>query len=58
MNEKQPDRFQIGRTIALSGVVFVISFAVLIMMLLAVMLMPQIFPTLFSPPITVSIIFS
>jgi uncharacterized protein (TIGR02246 family) len=49
MAEEQPDRdtrSKLGRTIALTGVVFVISLAVLSMTLLALSLLPQIFPTL------------
>lgn len=43
---EQPDRGKIGRTVALTGVVFAISLAVLSMTLLALNLLPQIFPTL------------
>lgn len=47
MAKPQPDRFQLGRTIALTGVVLVIGLAIVSMMLLGLGLMPQIFPTLF-----------
>lgn len=45
MAEEQPDR-GLGRTVALTGVVFAISLAVLSMTLLALGVLPQIFPTL------------
>lgn len=44
---KETTRFRLGRTIALIGLVVAISLAVIFMSLLAVELMPQIFPTLF-----------
>ncbi len=44
---QDPDRFRLGRTIALAGVVFVISLAIMFMTLLAFGLAPEIFPTLF-----------
>lgn len=47
MTSQDPDRFRLGRTIALAGVVFVISLAILCMTLLAAGLAPEIFPTLF-----------
>jgi uncharacterized protein (TIGR02246 family) len=47
MTDEQPDRFRLGRTIALAGVVFVISLAILTMTLLALGLLPQIVPTLY-----------
>jgi hypothetical protein len=47
MTEKQPDRFRLGRTIALAGVVFVISLAIISMTLLGFGLIPEILPTLF-----------
>ncbi len=50
MPEEQPDRFRLGRLIALTGVGVAISLAVLVMVLLALGLLPQIFPTLFSSP--------
>jgi hypothetical protein len=43
--EDQP-KPRLGRTIAIAGVVFAISLAVISMALLAVMLLPQIFPSL------------
>lgn len=45
MAEDQPNR-GLGRTVALTGVVFAISLAVLSMTLLALGVLPQIFPTL------------
>lgn len=45
MAGEQPNR-RLGRTVALTGVVFAISLAVLSMTLLALGLLPQIFPTL------------
>lgn len=47
MAKPQPDRFQLGRTIAQTGVVLVIGLAIISMMLLGLGLIPQIFPTLF-----------
>lgn len=47
MTDKQPDRFQLGRTIALAGVVFAISLAIISMTLLGFGLLPEILPTLF-----------
>lgn len=47
MASQNSDRFRLGRTIALAGLVFVISLAIIFMTLLAAGLMPQIFPTLF-----------
>jgi uncharacterized protein (TIGR02246 family) len=46
MAEKQPERSKLGQTVALTGVVFAISLAVLSMTVLALNLLPQIFPTL------------
>jgi uncharacterized protein (TIGR02246 family) len=47
MTDQQPARFRLGRTIALAGVVVAISLAILTMTLLALNLLPQIFPTLY-----------
>lgn len=47
MTPQNSDRFRLGHTIALAGVVFVISVAILCMTLLAAGLAPEIFPTLF-----------
>lgn len=46
MAEKYLNRGKLGRTVALTGVVFAISLAVLSMTLLALSVLPQIFPTL------------
>lgn len=54
MTRELPARFRLGRTIALAGVVFAISLAIISMSLLAFNLVPQIFPTLLSstsPPV-------
>lgn len=57
MAEQSRDHFQFGRAIALAGVVFAISLALISMTLLALGVMPQIFPTLF-PASTTAVVMS
>ncbi len=52
MTEEQPKRGKLGQTVALTGVVVAISLAVLSMTLLALSILPQIFPTLVSSTAT------
>ncbi|WP_316435088.1 MAG: nuclear transport factor 2 family protein [Leptolyngbya sp. IPPAS B-1204] len=56
MPEEQPDQFRFGRTIALAGVVFVISLAILTLTLLALNLLPNLVPILY--PASNSLLYS
>lgn len=43
---EDPSKPRLGRTIAMAGVVFAISLAIISMTLLALLLLPQLFPIL------------